>query len=151
MKKAVKKPEWEYRCFPCQEQDDKARKYTRSYDLVLHMVNTHRNFPMDGKHNAYYAADGSDVRDATKKEVEKYHLAALHKRKKPDADAAGGSKSGSSTSAVRGDKYDTDSPAKRDEKSRGKDLFRDREKDRGSRNREAEVKDGRTSSRDARK
>jgi len=52
MKKAVKKTEWEYRCFPCQEQDDKARKYTRCYDLMLHMVNTHGKFPGDAKHNA---------------------------------------------------------------------------------------------------
>jgi len=35
------------------------------------MVNTHGKFPGDAKHNAYYAADGSDVRDATKEEVKK--------------------------------------------------------------------------------
>jgi len=150
MKKAAKKPEWEYRCFPCQEQDDKARKYTRSYNLVLHMMNTHRKFSIDAKHNAYYAADGSDVRDATREEIEKYHLTALHKPKKLDADAAGG-KSGSSTSVVRAGKEDKDSPQKRDEKTRGRNSSRDRKRDRGSRNREAEMKDNRTSSRDAKK
>jgi len=117
---------------------------------MLHMVNTHRKFPVDSKHNAYYAADGSDVRNATKEEIKKYRLAALHKRKKPDVDVPVG-KNGSSTSAVRADKYETDSPVKRDQKSRGKDSSRDRERDGGSRNREAEMKDGRTSSRDARK
>jgi len=55
MKRAKKKTDFEYRCIPCQEQEDKARSYIRSYDLVLHMVNTHRKFPIDVKHNAYYA------------------------------------------------------------------------------------------------
>jgi len=41
MKKAAKKTDFDYKCFPCREQDDKARSNTRSYDLILHMVNTH--------------------------------------------------------------------------------------------------------------
>jgi len=44
IKKAAKKMEFEYRCFPCRKQDDKARSYTRSYDLILHMVNTHTKY-----------------------------------------------------------------------------------------------------------
>jgi len=63
MKKAAKKTEFEYKCFPCRKQDDKARSYTRSYDLILHMVNTHSKYPNDVRHNAYYAADGSDLRN----------------------------------------------------------------------------------------
>jgi len=77
MKKTLRKTEFEYRCFQCRKQDDKARSYTRSYDLILHMVNTHKKFPTDAKHNTYYEADGSDFRDATPEEKEKYRLAAL--------------------------------------------------------------------------
>jgi len=65
MKKAAKKMDFEYRCFPCRKPDDMARSYTRSYDLTLHMVNTHKKYPNDVKHNAHYAADGTDLRDAT--------------------------------------------------------------------------------------
>jgi len=148
-KAAAKKPEWEYRCFTCLKQDDKARKYTRSYDLLLHMVNTHRKFPVDAKHNTYYAADGSDIRDATREEIEKYRLAALHKRKKPDADA--GAKSGSSASGVRLSGPESERPRRMDDRSRGRESSRDRERDRGSRNREAERKDSRTSSREAKR
>jgi len=43
MKKALRKTEFEYRCFPCRKQDDKARSYSISYDLILHMVNTHKS------------------------------------------------------------------------------------------------------------
>jgi len=84
IKKTAKKPKFEFRCFPCLKQDDKPRSYTRSYDLTLHMVNTHTKFPIDLKNNTYYAADGSDIRDATKEEIEKYRLAASHKRRKPE-------------------------------------------------------------------
>jgi len=88
MKKAVKKVDLEYCCFPCRKQDDKARSYTRSYDLTLHMVNTLKKFPTDVKHNTHYEADSTDLRDATKKKIDKYHLAASHKRRKPAVDAA---------------------------------------------------------------
>jgi len=37
MKKTAKKTEFEYKCFPCRKQDDKARPYTRSYDFILHL------------------------------------------------------------------------------------------------------------------
>jgi len=49
------------------------------------MVNTHRKYPVEAKHNTYYAADGSDLRDATEEEIEKYRLAASHKRGKPES------------------------------------------------------------------
>jgi len=75
MKKTAKKTEFEYKCYPCRKQEDKARSYTRSYDLILHMVNTHRKYPLDARHNTYYAANGSDLRDATEEEIEKYRLA----------------------------------------------------------------------------
>jgi len=71
MKKTARKTDFEYRCFPCRKQDDNARSYTRSYNLILHMVNTHKKFPIDAKHNTCYAANESDLRDATEKEREK--------------------------------------------------------------------------------
>jgi len=86
MKRAAKKVEtFIYKCFPCLKQDDNARSYTRSYDLILHTVNTHRKFPVDARHNAHYAADGSDLRDATAEEIEKYRSSASHKRRKPES------------------------------------------------------------------
>jgi len=113
------------------------------------MVNTHKKFPVDAKHNTYYAADGSDIRDATREEIEKYSLAALHKRKKPDLDAGG--KSESPTSGVRLSGPDGERPRKTDDRSCGRDSCRNRGRDRGSRNREAEKKDSHTSSREAKR
>jgi len=147
---ATKKMDFDYRCFPCLKQDYKVRFYTRSYDLMLHMVNTHTKFPVDAKHNAYYAADGSDLRDATKKEIEKYRLAALHKRKKPDTDPTWG-KGGSSASTTRGDRRGREPSPQHGLKRHGINSSRDRGKDRESRNREAEEKDKRDSSRDTQK
>jgi len=149
-KAATKKMDFEYRCFPCLKQDDKARSYTRSYDLMLHMVNTHSKFPVDARHNAYYAANGSDLRDATREEIEKYRPAALHKRKKPDADPTWG-KGGSAASTTRGDRQARESSPQNGVKRHSTNSSRDREKDRGSCNREAEMKDKRDSSRDNRK
>jgi len=142
-KTATKKMEFEYGCFPCLKQDEKARCYTRSYDLILHMVNTHRKFPTGAKHNAYYAADGTDLRDATREEIEKYRLAAMHKRKKPDADPTWG-KGGNSASTTRGSK---DRKHQRDDIQRKSDSSRDREADRGAQGREADVRSSRPSSR----
>jgi len=121
-----------------------ARCYTRSYDLILHMVNTHRKFPVGAKHNAYYAADGTDLRDATKEEIEKYRLAAMHKRKKTDADPTWG-KGGSSASTTGGNREQTH---KRNDTQRKSDSSRDREGDRGAQGREADVKSSQPSSRD---
>jgi len=80
MKKTAKKMDFKCKCFLCRMQDDKARSYTRSYDLILHTVNTQLKFPNDVRHNTYYAADGSDLRDATLDEIKKYRLAVAHKR-----------------------------------------------------------------------
>jgi len=55
MKRTAKKQEFEYRCFPCREQDDKARTYASgtyaSEQIILHMVNTHVKFRNDVRHN----------------------------------------------------------------------------------------------------
>jgi len=77
------------------------------------MVNTHKKFPIDAKHNAYYAADGSHLRDATKEEKEKYRLAALHKRKKPEVESSCG-KSGSTTAVAQESKVNIEEARTRD-------------------------------------
>jgi len=123
MKRTAKKVDtFLYKCFPCLKQDDKARSYTRSYDLILHTVNTHRKFPVDERHNAYYAADGSDLRDATAEEIEKYRLAASHKRRKPESscDKSGEKKKLGHSSRERDDddhrKRDKERPVSRESK-----------------------------------
>jgi len=148
MKKTLRKTEFEYRCLPCRKQDDKARSYTRSYDLILHMVNTHKKFPTDAKHNVYYEADGSDLRDATPEEKEKYRLAALHKRKKPEAESSGGKSE--STTAAQENKSKVEEKRNSDAKRRDAETLRDRD-DRGVHRRGSEDKSGRTSSRDSAK
>jgi len=125
IKRAMKKTDFEYRCYPCQVlQDDKARSYTKSYDLILHMVNTHRKFPIDAKHNAYYAAVGSDLRDATEEEVVEYRLAAPHKRKKPDVELSG-DRSESATVVAHEETRDDNRPYKRDANRHRKNSPRD--------------------------
>jgi len=66
-------------------------------------VNTHSQYPVDVRHNAYYAADGADLRDATEEEREKYRLTAAHKKRKPEPV---GGKSGSVTAAPDARKND---------------------------------------------
>jgi len=105
MKKTSRKVDtFEYKCFLCLIQNEKTRAYTRAYDLILHTVNTHQKFPVDARHNTYYAADGSDLRDATTEEIEKYRLAASHKRRKPESSCE---KSESTTVATDAQKPET--------------------------------------------
>jgi len=148
MKKTARRTEFEYRCFPCREQDDKARSYTRSYDLILHMVNTHMKFPTDAKHNAYYKADGSDLRDATPEEKEKYRLAAQHKRKKPEPESPCG-KVGN-TIAAQENKSKVEEKRNSDQRRRDVENPRDRD-ERGVHRKGSEDKSGRTPSRDSAK
>jgi len=145
MKKAAKNTDFEYKCFPCRKQDNKARSYLRSYDFILHMVNTHKKYPIDPRHNAYYAADGSDLRDATEEEREKYRLAALHKRRKPDAESLCG-KNGRATAVMHAGKCGVGDTQQRDSRRRERDLSRDKD-DRGIHHKEAGDKGGGTSSR----
>jgi len=113
MKKTAKRPDFEYRCFPCLKQDDRPRSHTLSYNLTLHTVNTHKKFPVDLKNNTYYAADGSDLRDATEEQIKKYRLAASHKRRKPEVGALS-EKSVSSTAVSKEAKEKIDPAVKRD-------------------------------------
>jgi len=113
------------------------------------MVNTHHKFPVDAKHNAYYAADGSDLREATDEEITKYQLAAAHKRKKPDADVTT-DRSGGTTVVIPEAKRDDDRTSQRDADRHRKGSPRGVVRKRDSHNREAQGKGGRTSSRDSR-
>jgi len=99
------------------------------YDLILHMVNTHRKFPVDAKHNAYYAADGSDLRDATRDEIKKYRLAAAHKRRKPEAESFC-EKSESATTTQPGGRVETTRTRRDDDRERSSYTAHTREVDR---------------------
>jgi len=71
-----------YVCFPCWKEDGCNRPYSRSYDLIAHMVNVHGKFTDSAINNTAYRTDGSDVRDATAEEKLRYLDANKHKRKK---------------------------------------------------------------------
>jgi len=143
MKKAVKKTDFEYKCFPCLKQDDKVRCYMRSYDLILHMVKTHQKYPVEARHNAYYAADGTDLRDATEEEIEKYKLAATHKKRKPESSKK---KSESATRVSDARKNDEGDMRKTSEVGRGGHSSRDRDADWNSRDRDSKSDKERSSS-----
>jgi len=71
-----------FKCQPCDEIEDRDRTYTRSYDLVAHLVNTHKLYPISIKHNATYLPLKSDLRAATAEEILKYKDANKHGRKR---------------------------------------------------------------------
>jgi len=150
MKKMNKKTDFEYRCFLCRKQDDKARTYTRSYDLILHMVNTHRKFPVEARYNAFYAADGSDIRDATREEIEKYRLAVAHKRRKPEAESSC-EKSGSARTVHPGGLDETTRVRKDDDRGRKGYPSHNREDDRRTSSYDKDWKTGRPLSHDSTK
>jgi len=71
-----------FKCQPCDKFNGRDRTYTRSYDLVAHLVNTHDLYPVSIKHNATYLPLKSDLRPATAEEVLKYKDANKHGRKR---------------------------------------------------------------------
>jgi len=71
-----------YVCFPCWNEDGRDRPYSRSYDLIAHMVNVHGKYTENAVNNVAYRTDGSDVRDATAEEKLRYLDANKHKHKK---------------------------------------------------------------------
>jgi len=71
-----------YVCFPCWKEDGRDRPYSRSYDLIAHMVIVHGKYTDNAINNTAYRTDGSDVRDATAEEKLRYLDANKHKRKK---------------------------------------------------------------------
>jgi len=112
------------------------------------MVNTHRKYPVDARHNTYYAADGSDLRDATEEEIEKNRLAATHKRRKPESSC---DKSKSATMVPEVRKGDENRVHKTDEEGHDGHSSRDRDAERRPCNKESKGDKDRTSSRGSRR
>jgi len=53
MKKNTQRPsKLLFKCQTFDEMEDRDRAYTRSYYLVAHLVNKHKLFPMNIRHNA---------------------------------------------------------------------------------------------------
>jgi len=102
------------------------------------------------RHNTYYRADGSDLRDATEEEIEKYRLAASYKRRKPESEPVR-DKAKTTNSATRDEKKESAQPTKCDDDRGREKSIRHRDKDAGSRKKEIGDKGGRAESRDSRK
>jgi len=88
-----------FKCQPCDEIEDRDRTYTRSYDLVAHLVNTHKLYPVSIKHNATYLPLKSDLRAATVEEILKYKDANKHGRKRAAESTSTGEVNASGTAA----------------------------------------------------
>jgi len=98
MKKATQRPlRLLFKCHTCDEEEDPNRAYTRSYDLIAHLVNKHRLFPMSIRHNVPYQAVKSDLRLATAEEMIKYRDVSNHRRKNTDERPLAGEASASCT------------------------------------------------------
>jgi len=108
------------------------------------MVNTHGKFPVDARHNTYYEANGSDLRDATEEEIEKYKLAAAHKRRKPESSC---DKSESATVVHDARKSEDNRASNTGEDWQRGHLSRDSDTERRRREKESKRDRDRTSSR----
>jgi len=86
-----------FKCQPCDEIEDRDRTYTRSYDLVAHLVNTHKLYPISIKHNATYLPLKSGLCAATAEEILKYKDANKHGRKRVAESVSTGEVSASGT------------------------------------------------------
>jgi len=89
-----------FKCQPCDEINGRDRTYTRSYDLIAHLVNTHDQYPISIKHNATYLPLKADRRPATAEEILKYKDANKHGRKRAVETASKGKASVSGTALV---------------------------------------------------
>jgi len=133
MKKTTQRPsKLLFKCQTCDEVEDRARANTRSYDLVAHLVNKHKLFPMSIRHNAPYAALKSDLRPATAEESAKYKDANGHRRKKVDEGASTGEPSARTTTVVievpQGSGHDSDKSTGKSERLAKGDKRKDRER-----------------------
>jgi len=72
-----------YVCFPCWKETGRDKPYSRSYDLIAHMVNVHEKYPEGAVNKTAYSTDGSNIRDATEDEKIRYRDANKHRRKVP--------------------------------------------------------------------
>jgi len=73
-----------YVCYPCWKENGREKPYSRSYDLIAHMVNVHEKYPDGAVNKAAYLTDGSNVHDATEEEKVRYRDANKHRPKKVD-------------------------------------------------------------------
>jgi len=110
------------------------------------MVNTHQKYPVDARHNTYYTASGSDLRDATEEGIEKYRLAAAHKRRKPESLC---DKSKNTTLVTDVCESSTTCVHKGDKKGRGGDPSCDRDMDQRPGDKESKGEIERASSRES--
>jgi len=98
MKKATQRPSRSlFKCQTLDEEEDRNLAYTRSYGLIAHLVNKHRLFLMNIRHNAPYNAVKSDLRPATAEEMIKYKDASSHRRKNAEERSSAGEASASCT------------------------------------------------------
>jgi len=108
-----------FKCQRCDEEEEHDRAYTRSYDLVAHLVNKHKLFPISIRYNAPYLAIKTDLRPATAEEAAKYKDANNHRRKKADERASTRETSASGTTiepeAPKGPSYDREARKKKGE------------------------------------
>jgi len=54
-----------YVCYQCWKENGREKPYSRSYDLIAHMVNVYEKYPDGAVNKAAYSTNGSNVRDAT--------------------------------------------------------------------------------------
>jgi len=86
-----------YVCYPCWKENGREKPYSRSYDLIAHMVNVHEKYPDGAVNKAAYSTHGNNVRDATEEEKVRYRDANKHRRKKVDEKSSSGEPSRSRT------------------------------------------------------
>jgi len=73
-----------YVCYPCWKENGHEKPYSRSYDLIAHIVNMHEKYPDGAVNKTAYSTDGTNVRDTTEEEKVRYRDANKHRRKKVD-------------------------------------------------------------------
>jgi len=132
MTKTTQRPErFLIKCQRCDEEEDRDCAYTRSYDLVAHLVNKHKLYLISIRHNAPYLAVRSDLRPATAEEAAKHKDANNHRRKKMDERASTGEASASGTTvepeAPVGPSHDLEVRKKNDESTVSSDKNRKRD------------------------
>jgi len=131
-------------CYPCWKENGREKPYSRSYDLIAHMVNVHEKYPNGTVNKAAYSTDGSNVRDAMEEEKVRYRDANKHRRKKVDEKSSSSKPSASNTVLLTGEPTPARPASARAERSTGdatsgnksggnrvKEVERDRLRNRG--------------------
>jgi len=130
-----------YVCYPCWKENGREKSYSRSYDLIAHMVNVHEKYPDGAVNKVAYSTDGSNVRDATEEEKVRYRDANKHRRKKVDEKSSSSEPSASHTillgetaapalpASARTERSIDNSSGDRSVGNHGKDKERDQSRD----------------------